>query len=58
MKNKLIKQLRQCASQDEVDRVIRANPIIFADNKELNDIAYNVRYEIERKRITTKILSR
>jgi hypothetical protein len=51
MKNELIKQLKQCTSQDEVDQVIRANPVIFADDKELNNMAYNVRYSIEAKRI-------
>jgi hypothetical protein len=51
MKNELIKQLKQCTSQDEVDQIIRANPVIFVDDKELNNMAYNVRYNIEAKRI-------
>jgi hypothetical protein len=50
-KQQLTDKLQSCTTQEEVDKVIRDNPVEFEFDKDLNNIDYNVRYEIERKRI-------
>jgi hypothetical protein len=47
----IVTALKNCSTHSEVDNIIRDNPVEFEFDKDLNNIDYNVRYEIERKRI-------